>query len=350
MRRIGLLLLLALAVGALPAAAVAPPTSVLVLGDSYASGEGLPTAADPCGTEEDASWGALVTSGLGGTDLQLLACSGAEVADVTVGGPLARQPQLAAATPADLVLLTLGGNDLGFVEIVADCLGFAQLDQAPSVAAARDGGWTALLDGDVDDGCDVTADELLLRVAAFDDPSRFVLDEAGTAGSLADVYARVARSAVAEGGRLVVVGYPALFSEVDAWPDRYVRRCHGLRADDARALEAVVQALDAQVASAVATANEILAEPVVQHVSVLDAVAGRADGEDHRLCGGGQPWINGLTLVEGGVDIAQLLAQLGGGPGGLDLTELGARPGGSFHPSTAGHRGIADTVLEALGS
>ena len=350
MRRLSALVLVVLAVGVLPAAAVAPPTSVLVLGDSYASGEGLPSASGPCGTEATLSWGALVAQALGADELQLLACSGAEVADVTADGPLGRAIQLAVATPADLVLLTLGGNDLGFVEIVADCLGFAALDEAPGPGALPDDGWSALLEGDVDRGCDVTQDELLARVAAFDEPDRFVLDEAGTTGSLAEVYVRVATAAVAEGGRLVVVGYPALFSEVVAWPDRYGERCHGLRARDAAALDAVVLALDEQLAAATALANEQLGASVVQHVSVLDAVAGREDGEDHRLCGGGEPWINGLTVVEGGVDVAQLLAQLGAGPGGFDLEAIGARPGGSFHPSTAGHAGIAATVLDALGA
>ncbi len=343
------LALLLLALLALPAGAATPASSVLVLGDSYASGEGLPTASGECGTEAERSWGALVAAGIGSADLQLLACSGAEVADVTVGGPLGRPAQLVAARPADLVLLTLGGNDLGFVEIVADCLGFARLETSPGGAALEEGAWTALLTGDVDQGCDITQEELLGRVEALADPDRFVLDDAGTTGGLGEVYATVARRAVAEDGRLVVVGYPALFSDVAAWPARYVQRCHGLRAADAEALAAVVLALDERVAVAVATANELLGEDVVEHVSVLDAVAGTVDGEDHRLCGGGDAWINGLTLVEGGVDVAQLLAQLGAGPGGLDLSAIGARPGGSFHPSTAGHAGIAATVLETLG-
>lgn len=335
----------------LPAAAAPTPGAVLVLGDSYSSGEGLPTASGDCGTETERSWGALVAAGLGATELQLLACSGARVADVTVGGPLGRPAQLAAATPADVVLLTLGGNDLGFVDIVADCLGFAQLEQSPTAEALQEGGWTDLLSSpaDVDRGCDVTQEELLTRVAALGAPDRFVLDDEGRTGSLGDVYATVADRAVADGGRLVVVGYPALFAEAGVWPARYVQRCHGLRAADATSLAAVVAALDEQVASAVAAANDVLGDVIVQHVSVLAAADGSVDGVDHRLCGGGEPWINGLTVVEGGVDVGQLLARLGAGPGGLDLEALGARPGGSFHPSTAGHTGIAATVLDDLG-
>lgn len=343
---VGIVVGVLLSMAAVPAPAVG---TVLVLGDSYASGEGLPTAQGVCGAEAERSWPALVAAGLGASTVQLLACAGAGVDDVTVGGRLGRPAQLAAADPADLVLVTVAGNDLGFTEIVADCLGFAELGQAPTAAALDDGGWLDLVDaGEVDRGCDVTQPELLDRVAAFARPDRFPL-AGGGAGSLGDVYAELATNAVADGGQLVVVGYPALFAEVARWPERYGRRCHGLRDTDAQALARVVVALDEQLAVAAATANERLGADVVRHVSVLGAFDGTRDDEDHRLCGAGEPWINGLTVVEGGVDVARLLAQLGAGPGGLDLDELGARPGGSFHPSTVGHRGIADVVLEELG-
>lgn len=331
-----------------PTAGAAPRPSVVVLGDSYASGEGLPSATGDCGTETVRSWGARVALGIG-ADLQLVACSGAEVADVTGSGPQERQPQLAAVGgPADVVLLTIGGNDLGFVEIVADCLGFAGLEEPPTEATLRDGGWTALLDAeDRDRGCDVTQGELLERIAAFGAADRFPLPD-GSTGSMADVHAAVARAAVTGGGRLLVVGYPSLFAPVADWPARYVQRCHGLRAEDAAVLADVVVALDEQLAASADAADAATPDVTVEYVSVLAPFAGEGEGDDHRLCGGGAPWVNGLTLVEGGVDVARLLAQLGAGPGGLDLAAIGARPGGSFHPSTAGHVGISDVVLARL--
>lgn len=345
-----LLLVAAVVAVALPAAAVPPAPSVLVLGDSYASGEGLPTAEGVCGTERERSWGALVAEELGASDLQLLACSGATVADVTVGGDLGRSPQLSDAAPAELVLLTIGGNDLGFTSIVADCLGFAELRQSPAIEALEGGGWTDLVtSGSTDRGCDVTQEELVERVDGFAAPDRFPLAGDGGTGSLADLYVAVAEQAVADGGQLVVVGYPALFAEVARWPDRYGRRCHGLRDTDAQALARVVVALDDQLAAAVTAATRELDQDAIRYVSVLAAFDGSVDGVDHRLCGGGPPWINGLTVSEGGVDVARLLTQLGAGPGGLDLEALGARPGGSFHPSTAGHEGIAEVVLDQLG-
>ena len=242
------------------------------------------------------------------------------------------------------------GNDLGFTEIVADCLGFAQLREPPSPTALASTGWTDLVTaGDVDDGCDVSREELLERIAGFAADDRFVLDAEGGTGSLADVYVTIGREVVTDGGELVVVGYPQLFAEVTDWPVRYGQRCHALRARDATDLAVVVAALDAQLAASARAADEALDAITVRHVSLLAAVAGEGTGADHRLCGGGEPWVNGLTVVEGGLDVAQLLAQLGAGPGGLDLESIGARPSGSFHPSSAGHAGIADVVLDVLG-
>jgi len=348
---VGLMVLPAAAAPAAPTAPTAP--SVLVLGDSYASGEGLPSAEGVCGTEAALSWPALVAQHLQSTHVRLLACSGATVTDVTVGGPLGREPQLAAAAaggPADLVLLTIGGNDLGFTDIVGDCLGFAGLDEAPSVEALEGASWSDLVGrGEIDRGCDVSQAELLDRVTDLAASDRFVVDSEGGTGGLAALHASVVEQAVAEGGRLVVVGYPALFAEVARWADRYGQRCHGLGAADAEALGRVVVALDEEVAAEVAAANVLLGADVVEYVSVLAVYDGSADGEDHRLCGGGTPWLNGLTVAEGGIDVARLLVQLGAGADGLDLEALGARPGGSFHPSTAGHRGTAAAVLDALG-
>lgn len=331
----------------LPAGAQPGQGEVLVLGDSYASGEGLPSAEGPCGTEEDLSWGALVAEQFG-MGLRLLACSGAEVADLTVGGALGLQPQLEAAAaggPADLVLLTIGGNDLGFTEIVADCLGFAELQASP--AAMEGAGWTDLVTtGEVDRGCDVSSGALLERVGALRADDRFVLGDDGTTGGLADLYAVVAEQTVAEGGLLVVVGYPALFEEPDRWAARYGRRCHGVLGQDVAGLNDVVRELDVVVADEVEAATELTERDIV-HVGLVEPYD--AGEDDHRLCGAGEPWMNGLTVSEGGIDITRLLTQLGqgGGPGGFDLEQLGARPSGSFHPGTAGHRGTAEVVRRA---
>lgn len=335
-RRRSAALLTLLALSASGATDTGTPSRVLVLGDSYASGLGLPEATGECGTESSASWGALVAEGLG-AELDLQACAGAEVADVLTGGGDLGRPAQVGAPPADLVLLMVGGNDLGFIEIVGDCLGFADVQGGAATFGEQATPWTDLVAaGRVDTGCDTPTSDLLARV-----------DE--LAGVLEETYVTVAGTVVADGGRLVVVGYPGIVADPELWPARYGERCHAVRAGDAGGLVSLVESLDAAVADAVGAADERLGGGVVTHVPVLGPSQG-ADGEgDHRLCGGGEPWLNGLTVAEGGVNVVELLTQLGGGPGGVDLEAIGARPGGSFHPGTAGHRGIAATVLDALG-
>jgi lysophospholipase L1-like esterase len=105
-----------------PAANTAPPLRpqrYAALGDSYASGEGLrPFEADsgPCHRSPSA-YPRAVAAGEGGPTLTFLACSGAMVADVLGAG------QLGAIDPAaDLVTVTVGGNDAGFVSVVGECV------------------------------------------------------------------------------------------------------------------------------------------------------------------------------------------------------------------------------------
>ena len=98
------------------------PRNYAALGDSYAAGEGLPPY-DPGSGECDRSgsgYPRLVTNQVGSA-LNFVPCAGAVVADVVGGG------QLATVDPnADLVTVTVGGNDLEFARIVADCLVGAQ--------------------------------------------------------------------------------------------------------------------------------------------------------------------------------------------------------------------------------
>lgn len=320
---------------------------VAVIGDSYVSGEGLIDAAGLCGRSAGA-WGDTVAAAVDAREVRVAACSGATVADLVQGGRLAEIGQLESvrATQApELLLLLIGGNDLGFTELVGDCLGFVDLQAAPTADVLSAASWTALVDGESSSaGCTASADDLRARVDNLAAPDRFELPN-GATGGLAELYA-VAADVVAPGGSLVVVGYPQLFAPPAAWPARYGLRCHGLHARDADAIRTTSLALDVLQAAEVDRAASMVDGVTLSFVSVQAAFASPA-GVNHGLCGDGDAYLNGLTVVEGGVDVAALLVQLSAG-GGVDLSLLGGRPGGSFHPNANGHAAYATAVLQAL--
>ncbi len=104
-----------------PAGAQADDVRIATLGDSYASGNG---ARDYVGTPGcyqsqnawPARWAAeLTAAGTLATSVNA-ACSGAQTGDVA-----AQAASVAQADEVDVVALSIGGNDLGFGDIVADC-------------------------------------------------------------------------------------------------------------------------------------------------------------------------------------------------------------------------------------
>jgi len=153
--------------GAGAASAHRPPVVYDALGDSYASGYGVPPYAD-CGRSQSAY--AVQLDGRQRVRLDdFVACAGATTASLVTGGQLAA---LDAGT--DLVTLTIGGNDVGWSTAVVACLGGSDAQCAGAVAvvdARITGELPALLD---------------------------------------TVYAQVA--AAAPHARVVVTGYPRLFS------------------------------------------------------------------------------------------------------------------------------------------
>ena len=108
-----------------------PLKRIVALGDSYSSGEGNPPfdidtvqPGDTCHRSPQA-WPNLV-----GVTASL-ACSGATLIDLSEGqmqgapdntGQIARLAALNATAPVDDVTITIGGNDLGFSQILTDCV------------------------------------------------------------------------------------------------------------------------------------------------------------------------------------------------------------------------------------
>lgn len=98
---------------------------VVVMGDSYSSGEGAGSYVDPSGKchRSDLAYGPLI----GGQSTTIIACSGATSAHVlTQVQNGTEDPQVQALddlqTAPGLVFLTIGGNDIGFGEIVRECM------------------------------------------------------------------------------------------------------------------------------------------------------------------------------------------------------------------------------------
>ncbi|HVK24999.1 MAG TPA: SGNH/GDSL hydrolase family protein [Actinokineospora sp.] len=126
MRSVVLTLLLLLAT-AIPASAAKPTLDYVALGDSYAAGPGIPAqngVPPGCG-RSDHNYPAVLAQWLRTTAFRDMTCSGATTVHMTSpqqipGGQ--HQPQLnGLSRDTDLVTLTIGGNDIGFGEILARC-------------------------------------------------------------------------------------------------------------------------------------------------------------------------------------------------------------------------------------
>jgi lysophospholipase L1-like esterase len=109
------------------AAARKPPQSYVALGDSYTAGPLIPLQeTDPLGClRSDHNYPHLVAAALGVSNFRDPSCSGAETEDMTMPqgvSPGPNPPQFdRLAADTQLVTIGIGGNDIGFSEIVENC-------------------------------------------------------------------------------------------------------------------------------------------------------------------------------------------------------------------------------------
>jgi lysophospholipase L1-like esterase len=113
------------------ASASATPVSAwrryVALGDSYASGPGIPVQrVDPVGCQRSThNYPARLAAALGISDYTDVSCGGARSEDMTAAQPVPQgpnPPQFAALTPdTDLVTITFGGNDINIGDLWASC-------------------------------------------------------------------------------------------------------------------------------------------------------------------------------------------------------------------------------------
>jgi lysophospholipase L1-like esterase len=280
-------------------ASAATSTSVYVaLGDSYSSGEGAckpvtvtgcdyrpgtNTAKDQCHRSHNA-YGPRVAAKLPhGWSFVFAACSGATTANVLTSGQFGEPAQiaeLAAASSATrqvkLVTMTVGGNDAGFSDAVGRCVTAHDLFSASCRGKVP---WA------------IPATTLRTRLTA--------------------VYAAV--HAAAPHARLLVLGYPRLFS-----PTPTVA-CD-LAPIDSKAFSKAEDVLNASVAAAVKLANAAAGTKFATFVDDGQVFKG------HELCGvlPGKSYLNGLLITSSGVRAE------------------------SFHPNRSGQSVLAARLQKAL--
>jgi lysophospholipase L1-like esterase len=215
---------------ALAARAQTAPDEYAALGDSFSSGVGTGsyTLSDSCKRGVYAyPW--LVAQQRANTSLTFVACSGAATGDV-----LASQIQHLGPT-TDLVTITIGGNDIGFADLIYQCtLG----------------------------DCSARLDSTRASLSTFL-PSR-----------LDSVYAAIESNAPA--ARVVVLGYPRMFSTTGCFGT------FGITSTERTKANQLADALD-QVIAARATAFGFAYKSAI------------APFTGHAVCAWGA-WLNGLNL------------------------------------------------------
>jgi lysophospholipase L1-like esterase len=125
MRRVRVLVLAVLATVALSAPAAASADEYVGLGDSYAAGPVIPLQVPPLGCLKSNNNYANLAARQAGYALTDVSCSGAETEDMTQTqnvSPGPNPPQFDALRPdTDAVSISIGGNDIGFSEILDRC-------------------------------------------------------------------------------------------------------------------------------------------------------------------------------------------------------------------------------------
>lgn len=176
-----------------PAVAAASPGTYVAMGDSYTAGPLIPNQLpDPLAClRSDQNYPHLVARALGAV-LQDASCSGATTADLTSAQPVvggANRPQLEALGPGvGTVTVQIGGNDIGFAEILYRCLAPLPLGTPCRYHFTRGG-----------------TDEISRRIVA-------------TGPKVAAVLGQIRRRS--PDARVLVVGYPAILPEAlsGCWP------------------------------------------------------------------------------------------------------------------------------------
>jgi lysophospholipase L1-like esterase len=226
---------LACSLFALAASTAAAADRYVALGDSFSSGVGTGsyTLSSSCKRSVYA-YPYLWTQKHAGTALSFVACSGAKTSDLL-------STQIQAVTSATtLVTLTIGGNDIGFANLIYQCT--------------------------------------LADCAAALDSTRANLET--TLGPALDQVYTTVKSRAAAGAKIVVLGYPRIFSGAGCFGTLGISSTEETKANQ------LSDALDAVIATHAAADG-------VTYKSAIASFTG------HAVCSW-TPWLNGLNLFNTG--------------------------------------------------
>lgn len=282
---------------------VVPPDKlhIAALGDSFSSGEGTfdyTNTGNDCHRSEKA-YGPLLAAKSQPSTLTFRACSGAVTDDFLSSNPR-NQNEPAQTVPSSLpsdtevVVLTIGGNDAGFAEVIDQCV-----DRAFHV------GWNCSDDVDV-------RHKLKNRLDALSGTKQATID-GRTIHPLADIYREIHRAAPR--AKIYVGGYPALFGSDKKYYTKN-KKAPGNATCEVFGALATVSYKDAKwIDKQAENLNEVIKGQIdVARESGADVnYADPALFAGHRICDELDPWFNRAVLD----------------------TNLKAQPE-SFHPTATG--------------
>jgi lysophospholipase L1-like esterase len=231
---VALLVLATLAAG-IGAAGAAAADTYAALGDSYSSGVGTNSyTLDSACKRSVYAYPYLWAQRHPGTSLSFVACSGAKTSNLL-------STQIQSVTSATtLVTMTIGGNDIGFANLIYQC---------------TLGDCSAALDG-----------------------TRANLET--TLGAALDRVYTTVKSRAAAGATVIVLGYPRVFSGAGCFGTL------GISSTEQTKANALADALDRVIAAHAAADG-------VTYRSAIGAFTG------HAVCSS-SPWVNGLNLFNTG--------------------------------------------------
>lgn len=295
-------------------ASVDPGLHYVAIGDSYSSGEGNPPFE--AGTNGNGDFchrsQAAYPHGLASTfqtaPLLFYACSGAETSAVLTDTFNTEPPQIGQPgvdATANLVTLTIGGNNAGFSSVLKACIIQRVKAAVVGSVALPISRWLGL---GVDPSCansssfTSSVDQQILAVQ----------------GPVENTYTALRRATDPVHTSIIVADYPRIFPETEA-EQKCIQLSPFLTTDDQTWLNGEDDLLDSTLMAAASSVG-------VNMVDVRDRFAG------HAVCGNSGAWINGVSIASGG--------------GGSLIPVVG-----SFHPNASGHAdGYAAAITSYINS